>query len=122
MTAARAEKPVGASEHTDLMRGHDQGQAEALVSAFIGLSPYRKAIAPLLGDITRIALANRQVGEALATVERRADFRRTGRLDLAGLGNEKAVILAFLEHIRFASPDFLRSVGEWPLGEIRGRV
>ncbi len=94
---------------------------ERLVAALIGLSPYRAVLLPLLPDITRIARANRQIGTALAAVERRADFARTGRLRRADLGPDRTALLGFLEYIRFACPDFLRSVGEWPVGGMRDR-
>jgi hypothetical protein len=95
--------------------------AEPLVAALIGLSPYRAVLLPLLADITRIARANRQIGAALLAVEARSDFTHTGRLRRADLGPERTALLGFLEYIRFASPDFLRSVGEWPVGGMRER-
>lgn len=94
---------------------------ERLVTALIGLSPYRAVLLPLRSDIARIARANRQIGTALAAVELRADFAHTGRLRRADLGPERTALLGFLEYIRFASPDFLRSVGEWPVGGMRDR-
>lgn len=94
---------------------------EALVAALIGLSPYRAVLIPLLADITRIARTNRQIGAALRAVEARADFSQTRRLRRADLGPERTALLGFLEYIRFASPDFLRSVGEWPVGGMRER-
>lgn len=96
-------------------------EGEGLVAALIALSPYRAVLLPLLTDITRIARANRQIGAALAAVERRADFAHTGRLRRADLGPERTALFGFLEYIRFASPDFLRSVGEWPVGGMRDR-
>lgn len=117
----QAERPAAEPERSVPAQGLDARQALALVAAVIGLSPYRKVLTPLLGEITRIAFGNRQIGAALAAVAQRSDFRHSGRLRRTQLGAEKAALLAFLEHIRFASPDFLGSVGEWPLGEIRGR-
>lgn len=92
------------------------GERDALVAALIELSPYRAVLRPLEADIARIARANRQIGAALAVVEQRAGFTRTGRLRRADLGPERTALFGFLEYIRFASPDFLRSVGEWPPG------
>jgi SP family galactose:H+ symporter-like MFS transporter len=92
-------------------------ERDALVAALIELSPYRAALRPLEADIARIARANRQIGAALAAIEARTDFGRTGRLRRADLGPECTALLGFLEYIRFASPDFLRSVGEWPVGD-----
>lgn len=97
------------------------GDGERLVAALIELSPYRAVLLPLLADITRIARANRQIGAALAAVELRADFARTERLRRADLGPDRTALFDFLEYIRFASPDFLRSVGEWPVGGMRER-
>lgn len=95
--------------------------SEPLVAALIELSPYRAVLMPMLADITRIGRANRQIGAALAAVELRADFTHTRRLRRADLGPERTALLGFLEYIRFASPDFLRSVGEWPVGGMRDR-
>lgn len=94
---------------------------ERLVAALIELSPYRSVLRPLLNDISRIGRANRQISAALTIVELRADFAHTGRLRRADLGPERTALLGFLEYIRFASPDFLRSVGEWPVGGMRDR-
>ncbi|MDU0342895.1 hypothetical protein [Bosea rubneri] len=97
------------------------GDGERLVAALIALSPYRVVLMPMLADITRIGRANRQISAALAAVELRADFAHTGRLRRSDLGPERTALLGFLEYIRFASPDFLRSVGEWPVGGMRDR-
>lgn len=121
MTWRQAERPEAGPARAAPAERLDGDQAHDLVAAVIGLSPYRKALSPLIGEITRVALCNRQLRAALAAVEQRSDFRWTGRLSRAELGAEKAVLLSYLEYVRFASPDFLRSVGEWPLGEIRGR-
>ncbi|MGO4735825.1 hypothetical protein AB4099_04725 [Bosea sp. 2KB_26] len=109
------------SEHADAAGEAASQDAERLVAALIGLSPYRAVLLPLLTDITRIARANRQIGTALAAVEQRADFAQTGRLRRADLGPDRTALFGFLEYIRFASPDFLRSVGEWPVGGLRDR-
>lgn len=120
MTLSQAERRDVELAHSVGTPQLDGAEAQALVAALVALSPYREALAPLLGEITRIALSNQQVGAALVAVEQRSGFRQAGRLSRAELGAEKAVLLSFLEHVRFASPDFLRSVGEWPPGEIRG--
>ncbi|GAU83135.1 hypothetical protein [Bosea sp. BIWAKO-01] len=108
-------------ERVDGAREAASQDAERLVAALIGLSPYRAVLLPLLTDITRIARANRQIGAALAAVEQRADFAHTGRVRRSDLGPDRTALLGFLEYIRFASPDFLRSVGEWPVGGLRDR-
>ncbi|KAB0266799.1 hypothetical protein [Microvirga brassicacearum] len=94
--------------------------AEDLMRAIIAFGPYRAVLIPLCDEIARIGLGNRQIHAALHTVAERSGFAATGRLRRADLGPEAAPLRAFLEHIRFASPAFLRSVGEWPLGEARG--
>lgn len=94
--------------------------AEALLRAIIGFSPYRRVLAPLEADITRIALANRQVSSALAAVIERSGFTAGASLRRGDLGPEARIFAAFLEHIHFASPPFLKSVGEWPVGGRRG--
>lgn len=92
----------------------------ALVAALIALSPYRAVLAPMTADIARVAQANHQIRAALRAVEARSAFARTGRLRRADLGPDRETLWAFLEHVRFASPAFLRSVGEWPVGGARG--
>ena len=92
----------------------------ALVGAVIELSPYRKVLMPLCDDIVRVAQNNRQISAALHVIAERSGFREKGRLRRADLGPQAAVVSMFLEYIRFASPDFLRSVGEWPTGGVRG--
>lgn len=94
--------------------------AEALLQAIIGFSPYRRVLAPLQADITRIALANRQISSALAAVVGRTGFTAGASLRRADLEPEARTFAAFLEHIHFASPPFLKSVGEWPVGGRRG--
>lgn len=93
---------------------------KALVGAVIALGPYRKVLGPLCDDIARIAQTNHQIRAALHVVAVRSDFTRTGTLRRADLGPQAKVLNMFLEYIRFASPDFLRSVGEWPTGGVRG--
>ena len=92
----------------------------ALVGALIALGPYSKILMPLCDDIARIAQANHQMRAALDAVAKRSGFSRTGRLRKADLGPQAGELRMFLEYIRFASPDFLRSVGAWPTGGMRG--
>lgn len=92
----------------------------ALLGAVVALGPYRKVLTPLCDDIARIAQANHQIRAALHVVAARSDFARTGKLRKADLGPQAKVLNMFLEYIRFSSPDFLRSVGEWPTGGVRG--
>ncbi|MCZ0733247.1 hypothetical protein [Phreatobacter sp. AB_2022a] len=94
--------------------------AEALLLEIIALSPYRRVLGPLQADITRIALGNKQVSAALAAVIRRSGFTAGAALRRQDLGAEARTFAAFLEHVHFASPPFLETVGEWPLGVRRG--
>jgi hypothetical protein len=95
--------------------------AEAsLLGAMIEASPYRRFLRDIADDAVRIALANNQIRPILSRVA------ASGRVPSAGwLGRRRAdaderILLAFLEHLAFASPKFLASVGEWPLREHRG--
>lgn len=90
----------------------------ALLGLFIAKSPYRAMLAPIAVDVERVALNNTQIRAALATLASQPGFRPGGWLRRPG-ADERAV-LAFLEFVAFASPAFLSSVGEWPMGQIRG--
>ncbi|UHL65490.1 sugar porter family MFS transporter [Paralcaligenes sp. KSB-10] len=96
---------------------HDTGM---LIRALISLGPYQSVLMPLADQVTRIALENHQVRGALQSVSIRTNFENTGRLSATDLGSEAATLKAFLEHVRFASPAFLESVGELPAGGKRG--
>lgn len=99
---------------------YDTEQHAALVDALILLSPYRSSLQPMAADIARIAHDNRQIRAALHVVSERCDFGGSGRLRRADLGAEADALFSFLDHIYYASPKFLGSVKEWPLGEKRG--
>lgn len=83
-----------------------------LVRAVIALSPYRKALTPMIDDITRLAFSNEQIRTSLHRIADRSKFTMIRRLTKADLGTNGEAIFNFLEHIRFASPAFLASVGE----------
>lgn len=91
-----------------------------LMNFIIKLSPYEVSLLPLAADIARIANDNHQIHCALQAISTRSEFRRSGKLRRSDLGAEASSLFAFLEHIHYASPDFLNSVGEWPVGEPRG--
>jgi hypothetical protein len=91
-------------------------QGAALMAAIVPHCPYRRALTPMLPDITRIALANNQIRAALAAVSERSNFAATGTLSKRDLGPERPTLFSFLEYIYFASPSFLSSVGEADLG------
>jgi hypothetical protein len=88
----------------------------ALVGAVIALCPYRRALAPMVDDIARVALVNDQIRAVLERVAERSRFAATGRVGKGDLGPDRAPLFMFLEYIRFASPSFLASVGEPPPG------
>ena len=62
----------------------------ALMAAVVAHSPYRRALAPMLPDITRIALANNQIRSCLSAVSERSDFAATGVLAKRDLGPQRA--------------------------------
>lgn len=89
-------------------------QAEALLKDMIAFSPYRDYLLPIQADVVRVAFLNHQIRAAILAASaaggraRRSIFRRKTP--------DVAVIETFLEYVAFASPGFLASVGEWPLG------
>lgn len=93
-------------------------EARRLMAALVELSPYRRPLRPLLGDLTRIALANHQLHAALADLGAR--MPKGGAPTRQDLGADAPLFTDFLEYMRFASPSFLASVGEWPIGGARG--
>ncbi|MFG1295114.1 hypothetical protein [Xanthobacter variabilis] len=93
--------------------------ARRLMAALVELSPYRRPLRPLLGDLTRIALANHQLHAALEGLSTRLPAGGA-KLTRADLGADAPLFADFLEYMRFASPAFLASVGEWPIGGARG--
>lgn len=99
-------------------------EAGTLMQQIIGLSPYRRALAPLGPQIVRIALANHQLRAALDRVaDARVKSPHGGApLSRRALGPDAKLFLAFLEYVYFASPAFLASVGEGPQksGEAHG--
>lgn len=89
-----------------------------LLGQFISKSPYRAMLSPIAADVERVALQNVQIRAALETLAAQPGFRPGGMLRRPGA--EERAIRAFLEFVAFASPAFLTSVGEWPMGQIRG--
>lgn len=92
-------------------------RAGAVLQAFIAKSAYRSMLEPISKEIERVAFENVQIRAALELLARNpAPPSRFWQRPRA----EEAVVLSFLEYVAFASPAFLASVGEWPLGQIRG--
>lgn len=86
-----------------------------LIASVIRLSPYQQALLPMSGHIASVAYQNRQVRTALRELHARVVQKNspTGTaLSKADLGSQRSILFTFLEHVRFASPDFLASVGE----------
>ncbi len=89
--------------------GLPREQAEALVRALIGMSPYRQDLLPMAAQVAALAYDNHQVRVALHAVWLRVG---QGAPNRRALGAEARVLTMFLEHVRYASPAFLASVGE----------
>ncbi|MER1967189.1 sugar porter family MFS transporter [Castellaniella sp. GW247-6E4] len=89
-------------------------RAEGLVQALIGMSPYREDLLPMAARVAALAYDNHQVRVALHAI-----WLRVGQSELSrhALGAEGRVLTMFLEHVRYASPAFLASVGEGPNAE-----
>lgn len=79
-----------------------------LIAALVEMSPYRRGLRPLVAEIARAAQVCDQIREAVARIAGRAAGAAPTR---SALGEDRALIMAFLEHIFFASPAFLASAG-----------
>ncbi|MGQ3674047.1 hypothetical protein ACT6QH_00875 [Xanthobacter sp. TB0139] len=92
-------------------------QLKELVAQIIPFSPYRRKLVGMEPDITRIALMNHQIRQALEQLlARREQAGRTlAPLNRQDLGPDARLFSEFLEYIHFASPAFLTRVGEGPL-------
>lgn len=100
----------------DARPGGDPRAVTAL-RTLVARSNYRDMLEPIAPHVEQVALANRQVHAALDVLARRP---LPARRFWERPSPEEAIVLAFLEYVAFASPAFLTSVGEWPLGQIRG--
>ncbi|MFG1345870.1 hypothetical protein V5F59_13320 [Xanthobacter autotrophicus DSM 431] len=92
----------------------------ALVAALLPLDPYHEKLAPMVDDLARIARLNDQLNAAFRRIAERSGFAETGTVRREHLGAEAEAVHAFFEYVYFASPAFLGTVGEWPLGGVRG--
>lgn len=95
-------------------------RATALIAGVIRLSPHRQNLEALAADIGRVAYANVQVRCALRELNRRLGGTPPLAMGRQHLGAQAPTLHTFLEHIHFASPGFLQSVGEWPPRGTRG--
>lgn len=93
-------------------------EALVVLRTLVGASPHRAALTPIMTDVERVAVINLQVREALLALAAQPSFAPAGLFRRPSAGER--TIRAFLEYIAFASPAFLGTVGEWPLGQQRG--
>ncbi|WP_084651485.1 sugar porter family MFS transporter [Ottowia thiooxydans] len=84
----------------------------ALVAAIVMHNPYRSTLTPMLPRIAELAYENHQIRTALYAIWQDSAFARTGTLRASDLSAHKGTIWRFLEHIHYASPEFLASVRE----------
>jgi sugar porter (SP) family MFS transporter len=91
-------------------------QMEQLILAVIALSPYKTHLQPMARSIARTAHQNCQIDCAARDVVHRCGGRVPPALSGRELGPQKHTLLTYLEHTYFASPAFLKTVGEWPVG------
>lgn len=91
-----------------------------LVVALLPLDPYHAALETLVDDLARIAELNVQLNGAFHRVAARAGFAAGGAVHREHLAEDGPAIHSFFEWVHFASPIFLKNVGEWPLGGPHG--
>lgn len=91
-------------------------QMEQLMLASIALSPYAEHLQPMAKTIALVASQNHQVRCAAQNVVQRCGGQVPNALTKQHLGPEKHTLFTYLEHTYFASPAFLKTVGEWPVG------
>lgn len=108
--------PSGRSQGCSLPDADDSGGAAEVLQRMIAASAYRDLLQPIAADVLRVALLNDQVRTALQGLA--SQPARPARQ--ASRSAEGQIVLAYLEHVAFASPAFLASVGEWPLRGRRG--
>lgn len=109
LLAPSAGSPVPDAQAIEASYALSREQADRMVHALVDLSPYRGDLQPLLPRISALAYENHQIRVALHIVWQRAGARTPDR---HAFGTQRQVLDAFLEHIRYASPAFLTSVGE----------
>ena len=93
---------------------------ERLVAAVLPLDHYHRELEPLLPDLVRIVQLNDQLNAAFRRIAERAAFPEGGEVEREHLGEDAPAVHTFFEYVYFASPAFLSTVGEWPLGGVRG--
>ncbi len=87
-------------------------QAHDMLAQLVEFSPYRNDLRPLINQIGKVGYANDQVRTALRIVHARVGLQPGQSLARRDMGHERETFIAFFEHIRFASPSFLKWVGE----------
>ncbi|WP_158802563.1 MULTISPECIES: hypothetical protein [unclassified Acidisoma] len=101
------------------VRSSESAEA-ALVRAMIAASPYRRFLRDIEQDVVRVALQNDQIHAILTRVAAQGRIPSGRWFSLRRPSADESILLSFLEYLAFASPSFLASVGEWPLGVRRG--
>jgi hypothetical protein len=101
------------------VRSSESSEA-ALVRAMIAASPYRRFLRDMEQDVVRVALQNDQMRSSLTRVAAQGCVPSGRWLSFQRPSADERILLSFLEYLAFASPSFLASVGEWPLGVRRG--
>lgn len=97
-----------------------------LITAVIQLSPYERALMPIYAHIGLVAHQNHQINTALRDLHARL-VTQYGAWDAhplskRTLGPQGPVLFTFLEHVRFASTDFLATVKEAPADHVARRI
>jgi hypothetical protein len=92
----------------------------ALVRAMIAASPYRRMLSDIEPQVVRVALLNDQIRAALARLVKEGRVPASSWRPFRRATADERILASFIEYLAFASPAFLASVGEWPLGARRG--
>jgi len=98
----------------------------SLLTAVLRLSPYAQSLLPVYAHIGRVAHQNHQINTALRELHARL-LLENGSWDAKplthhALGPQREVLMTFIEHLRFASSDFLASVEEAPANVVARRI
>ncbi len=92
----------------------------ALVRAMVAASSYRRMLSDIEPEIVRVALLNDQIRAALGRLVKEGRVPASPWLRFRRPNADERILISFIEYLAFASPAFLASVGEWPLGARRG--
>ena len=96
------------------------------MTAVLRLSPYADSLMPVYAHLGRVAHQNHQIHTALRELHARLSVQNgiwdATPLTRHALGPQREILMTFIEHIRFASYDFLASVGEAPANVVARRL